>query len=284
MVIIDINGENVEQFATYMGQDMAENLGREFYHGIAVMSDSEEEFLAGIVWEYMNMEDKADTESVIEWLKILDPEATELLFSSYKDAVSNARVVRSKVVIPVEDSQNEKKALKDAGFKVRLTEGDHIIVNLSELSALPFMASRKVPGNIRVLNELPLRQFRKGMSKCVEIGKKGICEDLSYLSMNWFEADVSCFAKTDDTISGFFLFHKLPSEMLSMQLMVGMDKNAQQNLLGMMRLFVISMEEKYSPDTKILLDRHNQASLMLSEKLLPRSFGIPVYSGSREEA
>lgn len=265
-------------------EDMAENLGREFYHGLAAMSDTEDSFLAGIVWEYLNLEGELDTESRIEWLKVKNPEAEEALFQAYKDAIRTVKAVRSSVVIQADDSENEKEALKNAGFKVKLTEGDYIIVSLSEFSNLPFMKSRKVPDNIGALSQLSLRQFRKGIAKCVGIGRKGICEDLTYLNMSFFESDVSCYAKTDDVVSGLFLFHMLPSGMLSMQLMVGMDKDAQENLLGMMRQFVISMEEKYSSDTKILMKRHNQATLLLSEKLFPRSFGIPVYEGSREES
>ena len=191
--------------------------------------------------------------------------------------------VRSHFVIPVKGYKNEKEALKAAGFSAKLSEGDNIIVKLSELSAMPIMKSRKVPHNIGTISELTLRKFRKGISKAISRGRKGLCEDLSYLSMGWFEGDVSCYSMDEDEISGFLLFHKLPSEMLSIQLMVGLDNNYDKNLLGMVRKFIVSMEEKYPPETKIVLNRHNSASLQLAEKLLPRGFGIPVYAGNREE-
>ena len=51
----------------------------------------------------------------------------------------------------------------------------------------------------------------------------------------------------------------------------------------MMKQSVTSAEEIYSPDTEVWIDRHNYASLALSEKLFPRGFGTPVYVGSRQE-
>ena len=188
-----------------------------------------------------------------------------------------------KVAIFLSGYKNEKEALKAAGFSAKLSEGDNIIVKLSELSAMPIMKSRKIPHNIGTISELTLRKFRKGISKAISRGRKGLCEDLSYLSMGWFEGDVSCYSMDEDEISGFLLFHKLPSEMLSIQLMIGLDNNYDKNLLGMVRKFIVSMEEKYPPETKIVLNRHNSASLQLAEKLLPRGFGIPVYAGNREE-
>ncbi|MCR5098207.1 MAG: hypothetical protein K6B14_04590 [Lachnospiraceae bacterium] len=46
---------------------------------------------------------------------------------------------------------------------------------------------------------------------------------------------------------------------------------------------VKSAQEKYDPDTPVIVDRHNDASLALGEKLFPTGFGIPVYMGERKE-
>lgn len=283
MSIIELDADNVVEYIPFMGEDMAENIQREFYRGIVIPSDTADGIAAGMVWEYRNFEEDADTESVIEWIRIFDMEATDTLFDAYHEKIKSEGAVRSHFVIPVKGYKNEKEALKAAGFSAKLSEGDNIIVKLSELSAMPIMKSRKVPHNIGTISELTLRKFRKGISKAISRGRKGLCEDLSYLSMGWFEGDVSCYSMDDDEISGFLLFHKLPSEMLSIQLMIGLDNNYDKNLLGMVRKFIVSMEEKYPPETKIVLNRHNSASLQLAEKLLPRGFGIPVYAGNREE-
>ncbi len=283
MTVIEINDINATVYASYMGEDMAENLVREFYRGLAVISDEDGGFAAGLVWEYCKGGDEADMESVIRWIRITDTDAADILFREYSERIVEYNVVRSRFVIPVKDGKTEKEALMKAGFSARLTEGDNIIVTLSELLKMPLAQKRRIPEGIGPVKDLTLRSFKRGITKCVMIGKKGLCEDLIYLPMSWFEADVSCYAKKDDLICGYLLFHKLPSGMLSIQLMFAQGEDFQQNLIGMMRKFIFAMEEKYPTDTKILLNRHNQASLELTEKLLPRGFGIPVYAGVREE-
>ena len=283
MIIIELNGINASIYASYMGEDIAENLDREFYRGFVVKSEEDDSFAAGIVWEYRNVGEEEKTESVIKWIRIANTDAAEMLFSAYSEKIREYPVVRSRFVIPVKEGKTEKEALKRAGFTAKLTEGDSIIVTLAELLKMPLAQKRKIPEQVSTISDLSLRTFKRGITKCVMAGRKGLCEDLIYLPMSWFEADVSCCAKKEDLICAYLLFHKLPSGMHSIQLMVALGEDFQQNLIGMMRKFIFSMEEKYPPDTKILLNRHNQASLQLTEKLLPRGFGIPVYAGERKE-
>ena len=134
------------------------------------------------------------------------------------------------------------------------------------------------------MNQLSLRTFRKGISKCIDKGRFGLCEDLSELGIAWFEDTVSCVSTVEGIINGFFLFHKRPSGVLAVQLLICLDKSFKTTLPLMMKQFVVAMEENYPPDTLIELDRHNEQSMLLTERLLPRGFGIPIYAGSREEA
>lgn len=283
MEIVELTEDNIENYASEIDEDMGENIGRIFFHGLIVWSEDQGEMKAGIIWQYKNQMEKKDTESVIEWLKIQDPDAAGFLFDAYSKRIARDKVVRTHVVIPVKDTGREQQALKDAGFKIRLTEGDNIIVSLSELSELPIMKSRNVPDYIQPLNTLVSRRFRRGVEQCVSIGQKGLCEDLEYLPMTWFDPDTSFYAEKDGKFCGFLLFHQMPSGMYAIQLMTGIGKDFQQTILGMIRKYIITMEENYPPDTKILMNRRNQASLKLAEKLLPRGFGIPVYAGAREE-
>lgn len=284
MKIIDLNEDNIREYTSEIGEDVAENISREYYRGVVVVSEDGEEMAAGIIWQYKNLKEQKDTESVIEWIRVRDAEAAGALFDAYSERVAKEKTTRTHVVIPVKDSSNETQALQDAGFKVRLTEGDNIVVSLSELSTLAVMKSRKVPDYIYPLNTLVLRRFRRGVEQCVSIGQTGLCEDLDLLPMTWFDPDISFYAEKDGKICGFLLFHVMPSGMIAIQLMVGWGKDFQQTILGMIRKFIITMEENYSPDTKIQMNRRNQASLLLAEKLLPRGFGIPVYAGGREES
>ena len=283
MTVIQLNEDNALKYVSYLTGDVAENLSRPFYRGILMQEDGSENILAGVVYELIGVNENTPTESAIRWLKIDDEAAAEILFDSYKEAISLADVKLSTFVIPVENSQKAKVALKAAGFTVRLSEGDNIIVTLDELLELPIMKNRKIPDSISPLNQMTTRIFRQAISKSVMLGRKGVCEDLSSLPLSWFDPDVSCYSEQNGTVDGLLLFHKLPSGMLTIQLMVALSGNAQPIILGMMRKFVISLEETYGADMKVVLNRHNQSSLELTEKLLPRGFGIPVYKGSRQE-
>lgn len=283
MTVIELDQDNADTFAYYVGEDMAENLEREFYRGVLVLSDDEEELLAGMVWQYLNFEEEKDTQSEIEWIKVSQASAAEEMFALYTTSIAKEGAKKSSFVIPVIDNDKEIAALKAAGFREILTEGDDIVVDLATLSSLPIMKNRRIPDGIGSLSEVTLRKYRKVISKCISYGRKGVCEDLSYLSMDWFDQEISSYCERDDAISGLLLFHRHPSGIFSLQLMVALHKNSQQDLIGMVKNSIMIMQSSYPPDTKVLLDRHNKAALLLAVKLLPKGFGVPVYSGSRDE-
>lgn len=282
--IQEITEDNVFEYADLLGEDMAENLERTFYRGLAVVSEDSRQPLAMMIWELKNSErEDLDNVNSIEWLMISENEAGERLFEEYGERAAKEKVKRSSFSIPAKPGNPEKALLKQLGFTAKLTEGNHIVVKVGEFSKLPLMKNRKKDPSIAPLKDATTRMFRKGIYRCVSMNFYGICEDLSYLPMSWFEPDVSCFSVKEDTINGFLLFHRQPSGCLSLQLLAAMGKDYQKTLVGLMRQAILSMEEYYPPETRVILDRHNQATLLLSEKLFPRGFGSPVYYGEREE-
>lgn len=281
METVELTQDNISEYVDFFGEDMAENIGRIYYCGLAVYDG--EETKAGLIWEYRNLDIKDECESHIVFFKATDTEAAGIVFGIYRELASQNGIRKTFFVIPAKDSKLEKEVLKEEGFTVRLSESDHIIVKLSELSAMPLMEKRKIPDGIKPLEEITVRKFRQGIDRSVRSGHKGLCEDLEALTLGWFNQEVSCCYEKDDRVTAMLLFHKLPSEILSIQLMVCMDEDYGRILPGLMRKFIMTCEELYPPDTRILLNRHDEASFVLSEKLLPRGFGIPVYAGSREE-
>ena len=115
---------------------------------------------------------------------------------------------------------------------------------------------------------------------------KGNCEDISYLPRNYFDSDLSCYYEEQDSIQGMLLFHKTPSGHLELALLRAMPKKSKempQILLQLMAYCAGQMESLYPGDAIVAVNRHDQSSLLLTEKLFPRGFGRPVYSGSRKE-
>jgi hypothetical protein len=282
--IIDINEDNLELYSAYLGEDLAENIGRSYYRGLVAVGDGGPQ--SGMVWLLKHLDEEADTESNIIWVRSEDNDAFDEMMEAYSERARSEDVVRSHVFIPVKGGKEMKAMLIKKGFDMRLSESDVVVVKLSELSEMPLMKKLKkvpIPESIAPLNSLTLRTFRKGVSKCVMNGKYGLCEDLSELGIYWFEDEVSCVSSDDNGINGFFLFHLRPSGVMAVQLLVCLDNTFKTTLPFMMRQFVTAVEEKYGPDTLVELDRHNEQSLLLTEKLLPRGFGIPIYAGGRNE-
>ena len=128
------------------------------------------------------------------------------------------------------------------------------------------------------------RGFNSALRQFLTKGKYGLCEDLAYLPRSYFENDISCYSEMDGDINGIFLFHKKPSGGLLVVIMAALGSDFGKILPQMIKFSVTSAMENYPGETEVLIDRHNYASLALSEKLFPRGFGLPVYVGSRQEA
>ena len=284
--IYELTEDNISAYRDYVGADVAENLGRTYYHGLIVCDDSAGP-VAGIVWEFRKLDSEEDSESVIEWIRADIPEAFEMMMNAYRMRILGEEVVRSKVQIPVKNGKQMKDYLKNAGFDMKLTESDTAVMKLSELAGTAIMKKlkgKKIPGSIKPIKDISPLMFKTGIAKCVLKGKTGLCDDLGNLFIKWFETDVSCASVDGKDVNGFFLFHRKPSELIEAQLMICLDQNFKTILPLMMYQVISAMIKKYGPDQKVSFDRHNDQVLLLAEKLIPRGFGIPVYVGTRSES
>ncbi len=283
MDIVYLDQENVENYAEYLTRDEAENIGRIFHHGLVVINDNDEP-VAAMIWKIRNFQTDEDNESQIIFLKIDDEEATELLFENYESSIMDDEVVKSTFSLPAMTSAREKAALSDRGFTVELMEDDIIRSRLSEAASLPLFTKIKPGENIHTINDLSNKDFNAGIRRFVLAGFHGLCEDLAYLSKSYFDNDVSCDVEGDDgQINGILLFHKMPSGSLYINIMAYIGNDFARYLPQMIEKSLNCAMDSYSPDTEILIDRHNYSALALAEKLFPSGFGIPVYVGERAE-
>ena len=283
--ITDLTRDNTEFFADFIGEDMAENIGRINYRGF-VLTNGDSEPVAGMIWRITNPGAASDIESVVEWIRVDREDAFNEMLASYKDWIAEDEAVGSKVIIPAKEGREIKNLLKASGFSVKLTESDLIVAKLSTLAEVDLvkkLRDQPIPKSIKPLDQIPVRAFRSAILRCDRSGKTGICEDLADLSIRWFEEEVSCVSEKDGEINGMFLFHRKPEGLISAQILVCFDNSTGVTIPLLMRKFIENMQEKYGPDTKVGFDRHNIRAMRLSEKLLPSGFGTPIYSGSRNE-
>ncbi len=278
MDLIYLDRENIENYTDYLTGDIAENIGRTYYHGLVVVKD--EEPCAGIVWVTKNTTNEDDNVGHIVFLRIDDKEAEDILFDNYKLQIAEDEVKKSTFSIPAMTSEGEKKALLSRGFTVELMEGDVIRTRISDVTAIKKF---KHDDSISSISALDNREFAAAVRRFFQMGMKGICEDLVYLPKTYFENEVSCYVESEGQVNGMLLLHKNFSGALVVILMGYIGNSFAKYLPHLMGYAAYKIVEVYGPDTEVLIDRHNYSTLALAEKLFPSGFGIPMYQGERSE-
>ena len=283
MEVIELNEDNVLDYTDFIGVDMADNIGRTYYDGLIVVDGQKP--VAGMIWELKNAVSDEKQENHFEWFVSGDEESARLLFEAYGRSVSLTDVSKTTFAIPARQGKAEKAALRAAGFSVNLMEGDMIEAKLSDIAQLPFVAKVKkvLSDQVKPLRTATQRGFNGALRRMTYIGHAGKCQDIEFLPRMFFENDVSCYSEEDGVINGLFLCHKLPSGKIEIVMMSAVGQDYVKLLPLMIGQAVKSAEELYDPDTIVVVDRHNEASLALGEKLFPTGFGVPIYVGEREE-
>ncbi len=281
METVRITEDNIDEYEDIIDPDVAENIGREYFRGIAVHKDVDEDPEAVLVWEYKNLEESRDTEAEITWCKVSNEQSGQKLLEEYTAEAAESEVVKSFYELPAGD-EDARKCLTEAGFNETEKEGRDIMVTVEELSELSFVKKR-IPPYVTAISELMVRQFRKGITNCVFSGRRGLLEDLEFLPMSWYDEDVSCCVQTDGKVNGFLLVNKTASGNLVIDFLFARDPDARINLVYMIRFAVNAASEKYPPETKVILRRHNEETWALVDKLFPNKKGINVCYGERSE-
>lgn len=284
--VLDEN--NIEDYAAYIGEDTAEDIGRTFFRGLILLEEGQKEPLGSIIWEFRNLEAKQHVESYIRWFEAENQEEAEVLFLRYNEMIAENGVEKSHVCIPAtRESAKTRQILAGQGFGMQLMEGDDVAVGLSEILNMPiFKKSRGQSGFVHPLEDMPFRNYRKIITKLEMLGQKGTCEDLAYLPKSYFEGNVSCYYEDENGIRAVLLFHESPSGSLCLKVMrtvTGDHKEATRIFLQLLFYAVDYMEENCPDNTSVIVDRHNDSAFLLAEKLFPRGFGKPIYGGIRLE-
>ena len=279
MELVRINENNLGELEERIPPDVAENIGREYYRGIAT-ADGDASDGAALVWELKNAEALENKSAELIWMSDPSGQYGEELLAEFRGEAGEENLERTFFELPPDEDL--KALLTDQGFSVEEREGKDLYVSIRELSAHG-IASGKVPGYVMGLGELLARQYRRGIMNCLFNSRKGVLEDLAYLPMSWFDQEVSSCIMTDGKASGFFLVHETPSGILKVEFLFAFEPDAQTNLFYMVRRSIQAAAEKFSPETLVRLPRHNDAAMRLTQKLLPGKKGLPVMAGEREE-
>ena len=283
MEITRITQENIEDYADLIPGDIAENIEREFYRGIAVRDDETKTANAAMIWEFEHLLDKEqDTRSRLSWLYHDGSEAGVRMFHAYEEDLRQESAVSSSVFLKKKDSA-EKGLLKEQRFSFSEKESQDLVVTIADLKTLDIAKKTATPAYIKSLDKILVRSFRRGIMNCLLYAKRNLLEDLSSLTMTWFEQKVSCYVETDGKANGFLLVHKTVSGDLRVETLAGFGPDARKNLVYMIRYAICKADEIYPPQTKVILPRRDATAENLAAYFFPGKRGEDGLFGEREE-
>lgn len=278
MSIVEINESNTDVFEDMMGPDLTADLEREFFRGLGALSEDGKP-VGCLVYELKNKEEDVETKSEIMLITADDESIREELMDTYKASVRVEEVTESYYEMT---DLEWGEFFQKAGFTNDQIEGSDIVITVGEFIESPVMKGR-IPEHIGSIGSLVLRRFRKGITRFLFAGKKGLLEDLAYLPINWFDTEVSSYSEADGKVDGFLLVRHTPSGSLDVKLFIAAGPDSIINLVSMLRYSVRKASELYPPDTKIVMKRHNNETRAFTKKLFPNAKGAPAIKGERAE-
>ncbi len=117
MYTVELNEINVEEYLPYLGEEVAENVGRVFFRGLVLREDEVDRPLGWMIWELKNLEAGEHVRSCIRYFEADDAEESEVLFSHCKEMISADNVEESSVIIPATGkAQQRRQFLNAQGF------------------------------------------------------------------------------------------------------------------------------------------------------------------------
>ena len=180
------------------------------------------------------------------------------------------------------DREAVGEILEQAGFLLKEKKSRELIVTVGELSKLEGKGKPELPPNIVSINKLMLRQFQKGIMKCLFHGRAGALEDLDTLPVGWFEPEASCCVQSNGKVNGFLLFHETPSGKLAVKLLFACKPATNQDLLGMIRFAIMQAQENYSPQTQVVIRSYDEATEAFARKLFPQVENQLIIEATKE--
>lgn len=276
---IRLTKRNQKQYESYFDPDALQNIERAYFRGL-VIPDETGNPEAAMIWEYREVDDEDDPISEIVWLRSEKESATERLLTGYETEMEKREVSRSYFELPLL-SEKEEAVFRNAGYVLENRESRDIVTTVGELSARSFLMGLGTPSVVS-LKDITEDQFHGGVTNCLFYEKKGLLEDLAFLTMDWFDAEVSSCYLRKDKVKGFLLAHRKPSGILMIDLLFASGTNAALNIYRLIRHTIRAAEKCYPPETKILIRRHNPRASRLAKLLLPGKHGELVTYGRKE--
>lgn len=281
MEIRKITEETKEEYVQVLDRDDVEHIGRKYYRGLALHADPDADVQGAMIWKLVHVPKGQKTTAQITCFYAKDQEAGRELLTEYEKEIAAEDVTGSWFQFS-RDREDVGKIFEQAGFLLKETKSRERIVTVDELSKLTGKGKLELPPNIVSINKLMLRQFQKGIMKCLFHGRAGTLEDLDTLPVGWFEPEVSCCVQSMGKVNGLLLFHQTPSGKLAVKLLFACKPATNQDLLGMIRFAIMQAQENYSPQTQVVIRSYDEATEAFARKLFPQVENQLIIEATKE--
>ncbi len=280
-IISEIDDSSIDKYESFLGKNVAENLGREYFSGLA-SSGENKETTGAVVWKLSNVDDFENAKSEFVYFNAENSETAEELLEEYGEKISSEDIEKTFFELP-DIPEEIIEVLKENGFKVVKKESMDIFVKLEKITSNKIFMPKKKPKSVLPLSQLDPLRFRQGVTNCLFNGVPGLNDDLAFLPKDWYDEDVSCAFVDDDRVTGFFLVHDLPDGSLMPVLLFASGVDSNKNILDMLRSAALSAAHKYDGSTLLVIRRHDDRTRKLSSYLFPKAKGKIVAAGERIE-
>lgn len=273
--LVTITRENLEEYRAFLPKDVAEHIGRSYFHALAVHGNGELPDGAA-VWNT----DRSGRQAVLSWFSSADTGSAQALLEELE---------RQWMEIGVESCVLEFEAMEQklqtvfehAGFVLQTVESRDLQLTVADLKALLASAQPKASPGIVTVGELTVNQLRKGIANCLFCHKEGILADLATLPLSWFEPDLSCCVRIEGKVCGFLLVHSMCTGRLDVELLFAAEPAGKQDLIAMIRYAIWQTAEHYPPETQVLIHRCSDATRALTDRMFPGRMGTEVIFGEK---
>lgn len=266
--ITELKKDNIRTYQEVLPPDIAENIGRAGYCGIA----REQSVL-------VFRQSRAKEKGTILFYASEDAGTGSELFSEYETRLIHAGIARSELELPLDLGNAERESLQKNGYLLGTGESRQLHTTISRLSSLPFVAGGELSQMVRSTGTLSVRQFRQGL---VSQNRTAALEDALTLPLTWFDHSLSCCVQEEGRVCGYLLIHRMPSGALRPELFYVTEPAGTRELLDMIRYVIHRAQEKSGGNTPVLISRSSTAIRALTDKLLPGLHGNPVLTAVKE--
>ncbi len=276
---VRITKNNLPEFEDILPPDVKKNMGRPFFYGLAVMGEDHKP-KALIIWEMKKAEEE-DPEAEIVFFSLGTEEEAKTLLEEYTHELVVLNAVKSSFET-TELSEKDKKAFEAAGFMLKQKESRDLIVTLKEFAMISTL-KKKPAAHAKALKSISLLDFRRAVTICLYHGKKGLVEDIAFLTKDWFDEDASSCIIMDNKADGMLLCHETADGNLFIDLLFSVGVDYQKELVQLIRCSLRAAIAKYGAEKKVVIRRHTNAVLELMQKILPGKKGRDAVYGERSE-